>query len=107
MDRCSGRVRAQPPSLIRGIHRPMRRLKILGFAGALVVSAIVGGTLMSTVLANPGNAPTTATDDGGGLAVDAQPGAYCQAFLDEFAKQLGVDVSALTPAAKAAADAAI
>jgi len=72
-----------------------------------VTSAIVGGTLMSTVLANPGNAPTTATDDGGGLAVDAQPGAYCQAFLDEFAKQLGVDVSALTPAAKAAADAAI
>jgi len=85
----------------------MKRLKILGFAGALVVSAIVGGTLMSTVLANPGTAPSTATGNGGGLAVDAQAGQYCQTFLDEFAKQLGVDESALVPAAKAAADAAI
>lgn len=86
----------------------MKRLKILGFASALVASAVVGGTLMSTVLANPGGAPSTATSDGGGLAVDATAkGQYCQTFLDEFAKQLGVNVSALTPAAKAAADAAI
>ena len=83
----------------------MRRLKIAGFAGALVVSAIVGGTLMSTVLAKPG-APA-ASGTAGGLAVDSTVGKYCQTFLDEFAKQLGVDVSALTPAAKAAADAAI
>jgi hypothetical protein len=83
----------------------MKRLKILGFAGALVVSAVVGGTLMSTVLANPGTPPAAGSD--GGLAVDSQPGAYCQTFLDEFAKQLGVDESALAPAAKAAADAAI
>ena len=86
----------------------MKRLKILGFASALVASAVVGGTLMSTVLANPGGAPSTATTNGGGLAVDTTTkGEYCQTFLDEFAKQLGVDVSALTPAAKAAADAAI
>ena len=83
----------------------MRRLKIAGFAGALVVSAIVGGTLMSTVLAKPG-APA-ASGTAGSLAVDSPVGKYCQTFLDEFAKQLGVDVSALTPAAKAAADAAI
>ena len=85
----------------------MKRLKILGFASALVASAVVGGTLMSTVLANPGTAPTTATANGDGLAVDAQAGQYCQTFLDEFAKQLGVDESALVPAAKAAGDAAI
>jgi uncharacterized protein YidB (DUF937 family) len=85
----------------------MKRLKILGFASALVASAVVGGTLISTVLANPGTAPSTATANGGGLAVDAKTGQYCQTFLDEFAKQLGVSESALTPAAKAAADAAI
>jgi hypothetical protein len=85
----------------------MKRLKILGFAGALVASAVVGGTLMSTVLANPGSSPRTATGNDGGVAVDAQAGQYCQTFLNEFAKQLGVDESALVPAAKAAADAAI
>jgi uncharacterized protein YidB (DUF937 family) len=83
----------------------MKRLKILGFAGALVASAIVGGTLMSTVLAKPSTAPATSTS--GSLAVDAKASAYCQTFLDEFAKQLGVNASALLPAAKAAADAAI
>ena len=85
----------------------MKRLKILGFASALVASAVVGGTLMSTVLANPGTAPSTGTANGGGLAVDAKAGQYCQTFLDEFAKQLGVNESALVPASKAAADAAI
>jgi hypothetical protein len=86
----------------------MKSLKILGFASALVASAVVGGTLMSTVLANPAGSPSTASGNDPGLAVDTQAnGAYCQAFLDEFAKQLGVDESALVPAAKAAADAAI
>jgi len=83
----------------------MKRLKALGIAGALVASAIVGGTLMSTVFANPGTPAATGSE--GSLAVDSQPGAYCQTFLDEFAKQLGVDKAALVPAAKAAADAAI
>ena len=85
----------------------MKRLKILGFASALVASAVVGGTLISTVLANPGAAPSTTTTNGGGLAVDAKTGQYCQTFLDEFAKQLGVSESALLPASKAAFDAAI
>jgi len=85
----------------------MKRLKILGFASALVAAAVVGGTLMSTVLANPGTAPSTATGNGGGLAVDAKAGQYCQTFLDEFAKQLGVNESALVPASKTALDAAI
>lgn len=85
----------------------MKRLKILGFASALVASAVIGGTLMSTVLANPSTAPSTTSGSGGGLAVNAKAGQYCQTFLDEFAKQLGVNESALGPAAKAAADAAI
>ena len=85
----------------------MKRLKILGFASALAAAAVVGGTLMSTVLANPGTAPSTATGNGGGLAVDAKAGQYCQTFLDEFAKQLRVNESALVPASKAALDAAI
>ena len=85
----------------------MKRLKILGFASALVASAVVGGTLISTALANPGTTPSTATGNAGGLAVDAKTGQYCQTFLDEFAKQLGVSESALLPASKAAFDAAI
>jgi uncharacterized protein YidB (DUF937 family) len=82
----------------------MRSLKSLGLVGALLASALVGGTVMSVVLAHPAApAVSDATPD----AVDADAGAYCQTFLDEFAKQLGVDESALLPAAKAAANAAI
>ena len=81
----------------------MRTAKILGFAGALVAAAVVGGTLINVVLAGQGSPPAgTATN-----ATTAQPGVYCQTFLDAFAKQLGVDESALLPAVKAAADAAI
>jgi hypothetical protein len=83
----------------------MKTLKILGFSGALVAAAIVGGTLMSVVSASP-NAPA-ANGSPGGLAVDTQAGQFCQTFLNEFAKNLGVDESALLPAAKKAADAAI
>ena len=82
----------------------MRSLKILGLVGALLASALVGGTLMSVVMAHPA-APTTSGN--APSAVDSDTGAYCQTFLDEFAKQLGVDESALAPAAKAAAGAAV
>lgn len=81
----------------------MRTAKILGFAGALVAAAVVGGTLINVVFAGHGS-PITGTPT---AASDSQPGVYCQTFLDEFAKQLGVDESALLPAAKTAADAAI
>jgi hypothetical protein len=83
----------------------MKRLKILAIAGAMLASAVVGGTLISVVAAHPSNPPAT-TDDPT-VAVDSQPGVYCQTFLDEFAKQLGVDESKLVPAAKSAADAVI
>lgn len=81
----------------------MRTAKILAFAGALVAAAVVGGTLINVVLAGQGSSPAGTST----TATNSQPGAYCQTFLDEFAKQLGVDESALLPAAKAAADAAI
>ena len=76
----------------------MRSLKILGLVGALLASALVGGTLMSVVLARPGSPSTPGNTPS---AIDSDSGAYCQTFLDEFAKQLGVDESALLPAAKA------
>ena len=49
--------------------RPMRLLKAFGGAGALVVAAIVGGTLISSVLAAPattGTDSTTLADDADG-----------------------------------------
>lgn len=89
----------------------MKSLKVLGGAGALVAAALVGGTLMSVVSAAPGATPSPAS---GGQSTgtqattqSGQAGAYCQTYLDAFAQQLGVDESALVPAAKAAADATI
>ena len=84
----------------------MKSLKILGFSGALVAAAVVGGTLISAVSANPSTNGSTA-GSGTVIATDSQPGQYCQAFLDAFAQDLGVDASALTPAAKDAAKAVI
>jgi uncharacterized protein YidB (DUF937 family) len=84
----------------------MNRLKTAGFAAALVASAIIGGTLMSVVAANSGKSPA-ATGDSGLLATDSSTGTYCQTFLDQFAKNLGVSESALLPAAKSAAKAAV
>jgi hypothetical protein len=82
----------------------MKSLKILGFSGALVGAAVVGGTLIGIVSAAPAGTSTPAPAM---LAKDSQPGQYCQAFLDAFAKNLGVDESALAPAAKSAAGTAI
>jgi len=83
----------------------MKSLKILGGAGALVAAAVVGGTLMSAVSAHPGTTTTPST--AGTVATGTQPGQYCTEFLDQFAASLGVDPSALTPAAKDAAKATI
>jgi uncharacterized protein YidB (DUF937 family) len=89
----------------------MKSLKILGGAGALVAAALVGGTLMNVVSAAPGAAPSSATgavtSSTQATTRSGQTGTYCQTYLDAFARQLGVDESALVPAAKAAADATI
>jgi uncharacterized protein YidB (DUF937 family) len=84
----------------------MKSLKILGGAGALVAAALVGGTLMNVVSASPGATPPSSS---GAVTTtqSGQTGTYCQTYLDAFAQQLGVDESALVPAAKAAADATI
>lgn len=76
----------------------MRLTKALGFAGALIVAALVGGTLINSTFA------TDETTD----ATDTAPGtAYCDVFRDALASELGVTADELTAAGKAAANAAI
>jgi hypothetical protein len=75
----------------------MKLLKAFGGAGALVVAAIVGGTLISSVLA----APAATSTDAPALA-DAD-GTYCQAYRDALAAELGISVDELTAAGTAAA----
>jgi hypothetical protein len=82
-------------------------LKLLGGAAALITAALVGGTLIGSVLAAPGSA---ASDDlllGVGEDTSGETGEYCQIFLDTFAEELGVGTDELAPAAKAAAIAAV
>jgi len=78
----------------------MKTAKLAGAVGALVVAALVGGALIRTTAAES----PTATPSSSPGAKGAQ---YCQTFYAAFAKNLGVDVSALEPAAKSAADATI
>ena len=91
----------------------MSRLRLAGFAGLLVVAALVGGTIIGSVAA--ATAPSTVSSSPAALAApsatDAASGAAaaaaCAAFQKAFAANLGVDESALVPAAKQAADATI
>lgn len=75
----------------------MRLTKTLGLAGALILSALVGGTLIGSALATEETDPDAA----------ANAGAHCDTFLDAFADELGVTRDALLPAGQAAANAAI
>ena len=75
----------------------MRLTKTLGMAGALILSALVGGTLIGSALAQD-----TETD-----ATDTASGTYCQTFMDAFASELGVSRDEITAAGKAAANAAV
>lgn len=82
----------------------MSRFRSLGFSGALVAAALVGGTIVSAVTAAPPNA--TAPDNAPAVVADEvalAAGAYCQTFRRAFAANLGVEESALVPAAKKAA----
>jgi len=72
----------------------MRHTKTLGFAGALVLSALVGGTLIGSTLAQDAE-------------TDTANGAYCDTFMDTLASELGTDRDGLVAAGKAAANAAI
>ncbi|MGH2482850.1 MAG: hypothetical protein ACRDE9_00160, partial [Candidatus Limnocylindria bacterium] len=80
-------------------------LKLLGGAAALITAALVGGTLIGSVLAAPSGSPAS-SGDAVSLGTD-ETGEYCQVFLDTFAEELGVSTDELAPAAKAAAIAAI
>lgn len=75
----------------------MRFTRTLGFAGALIVAALVGGTLINTTFA------VDETAD----ASDATGTAYCDVFRDTLASELGVTSEDLNSAGKAAANAAI
>ncbi len=91
----------------------MPTLRTAGLAGLLVATALVGGTIIGSVAAStappatgsgPGPAAAAATPD---PAHAAKLGEYCADFRKAFAAALGVDESALVPAAKTAADATI
>lgn len=90
---------------------PMSRSRMAVLAMLLVVAAVVGGTLINSVAA--ATSPRTTASDGVTTAAGSPAattnaaGAWaakaCQQFRAAFAKELGVDESALTPAAKSAA----
>ena len=71
----------------------MSKLRLAGMASALVVAALVGGTLINVVAAAPSGSSTPATTDPAADPVAAAPaaaGAYCEAFRTAFAANLGV-----------------
>ena len=89
----------------------MSTIRLVGSAGLLVVAALVGGTIIGSVAASTlshASSPDRVAPEPAAVA-SAPPAAaeYCAAFRRAFASNLGVDESALAPAAKAAAKAAI
>ncbi len=77
----------------------MRLAKTLGFAGALITAALVGGTLI-------GSAMAVGPEDGDTLG-GTDAAAYCDAFMDAFASELGTTREGVVAAGQAAANAAI
>ncbi len=69
----------------------MQLIKALGFAGALVLAAIVGGTVIGSVLATEETDATPATTE------------YCDVFMESMATELGVTREALVAAGQVAA----
>jgi hypothetical protein len=81
------------PDITRG-RTTMRLTKTLGMAGALILSALVGGALIGSALAQDEE-------------TDTDPGAYCDTFMDAFAPELGATRDEVVAAGKAAANAAV
>ena len=86
----------------------MSKVRMVGVAGLLVVAALVGGTVIGSVAAGTLEAAAPAGTPGALAAgPSALPGAdtteTCSQFRRAFAAALGVDESALGPAAKSAA----
>jgi hypothetical protein len=82
-------------------------VKVLGSAAALITAALVGGTLIGSVLAAPSGSAASDPTAVFGDEESTDATRYCQVFLDTFASELGVETDELAPAAKAAAIAAI
>ena len=76
----------------------MQLIKTLGVAGALILSALVGGTLIGSALA---------TDESTDPDTTASTTEYCDVFMDTLSSELGVPRDALVSAGKAAANAAV
>lgn len=74
----------------------MQLTKALGLAGALILAAIIGGTLIGSALA---------TDEDG--TADKATSEYCDVFMDTLASELGTDRDGLVAAGKSAAVAAV
>ena len=90
----------------------MPSLRTAGLAGLLVAAALVGGTIIGSVAAAtapPASHALPAPAAAASAAPDrtAKVAEYCAAFRKAFAADLGVDESALAPAAKKAAIATI
>jgi ribosomal protein S20 len=91
----------------------MSTLRLAGMAGLLVAAALVGGTIIGSVAA--GTLPRTtepattvvAAPSAAAPAAGARIAEYCADFRRAFAANLGVEESALAPAAKGAAIATI
>lgn len=75
----------------------MRFTRSLGFAGALIAAALVGGTLIGSAMATDDT-----TESGGSVA-----GTYCDTFMDTFAAELGVSREDLVAAGQSAATVAV
>lgn len=73
----------------------MRLTRTLGLAGALILSAIVGGTLIGSVFAIDETDPTAARSE------------YCDVFNDALASELSVTPEALAAALQSAAGTAL
>lgn len=73
----------------------MRLMHTLGAAGALVIAALVGGTLINSASANP---EVVVPEDGG---------EYCDLYLDTLGAELGVEADAIAPAVRSAATSTI
>jgi hypothetical protein len=78
--------------------QPMRLTKTLGMAGALLLSAVIGGTLIGSALA---------TDEITDAGSNGAAGSYCDTFMNAFASELGTTADEVAAAGKAAANTAL
>ena len=76
----------------------MQLTKTLGAAAALLISALVGGTLIGSALA---------TDESTDTDTTAAASEYCDVFMDALASELSATRDELVSAGKAAANAAV